>query len=63
MGRLLHDRFKTVLLGHLSKENNIAELAYETVRQEVELGDNPYHGNDFPIHVARRDMPSAVLEA
>lgn len=63
LGRLLHDGFKTVVLGHLSKENNIAELAYETVRQEVELGDNPYHGNDFPIHVARRDMPSPVFEA
>ena len=25
-----------VVLGHLSKENNLAELAYETVRQEVE---------------------------
>ncbi|MGN0342049.1 MAG: MBL fold metallo-hydrolase [Roseburia sp.] len=62
LGRLLHDRFKTVLLGHLSKENNMAELAYETVRQEVELGDNPYHGNDFPIHVARRDTPSPVFE-
>lgn len=61
LGRLLHDRFKSVVLGHLSKENNLAELAYETVRQEVELADNPYHGNDFPIHVARRDSVSELV--
>ncbi len=38
LGQLLHDKFKKVVLGHLSKENNLAELAYETVRQEVETG-------------------------
>ena len=32
LGRLLHDNFKSVILGHLSKENNHPELAYETVR-------------------------------
>lgn len=63
LGRLLHDHFKTVILGHLSKENNLAELAYETVRQEVEAGENPYHGNDFPIYVARRDRRSELVEA
>lgn len=62
LGQLLHDKFRTVILGHLSKENNLAELAYETVRQEVELGDNPYHGNDFPIHVARRDEVSEMIQ-
>ena len=32
---LLHDKFGTVVLGHLSKENNYEELAYEAVRLEV----------------------------
>ena len=57
LGQLLHDKFKKVVLGHLSKENNLAELAYETVRQ----GENPYHGNDFPIQVAKRDEVSELI--
>ncbi len=63
LGQLLHDRFKTVLLGHLSKENNYEKLAYETVRLEVAMGENPYRGDDFPIHVAKRDCISQVFEA
>ena len=58
LGEVLHDNMKHILLGHLSKENNYDRLAYETVRQEVELGGCPYHGNDFPITVARRDQVS-----
>ena len=58
LGEVLHDNFKTVMLGHLSKENNYAELAYEAVRLEVTLGENPYKGDDFPIYVAKRDEPS-----
>ena len=52
---LLHDRFGTVMLGHLSKENNYEELAYEAVRLEITMGDNPYKAEDFPIYVAKRD--------
>lgn len=59
---LLHDGIKEIILGHLSKENNIPELAYETVRLEIEASDTPYHGNDFPIRVAKRDMPLAPVE-
>lgn len=61
LGSVLHDNFKMVMLGHLSKENNYAELAYETVRCEVNLGDNPYNAADFPIKVARRDELSEVI--
>ncbi len=60
--KILHDRFKTVVLGHLSKENNMPELAYETVRLEVTTDDEcPYNGNDFPILVARRDEVSEKI--
>ena len=52
---LLHDDFKSVILGHLSKENNYEELAYEAVRLEVTMGDNPYKAKDFPMYVAKRD--------
>ena len=58
---LLHDRFKTVMLGHLSKENNYEELAYEAVRLEVTMGDNPYKAEDFPMYVAKRDTVSPAI--
>lgn len=61
LGKLLHDDFKHVLLGHLSQENNFPELAYETVKLEVTLGDNPYKGTDFNIQVATRDETSQLI--
>ena len=61
LGQILHDGMQHILLGHLSKENNYDELAYETVRLEISLGDNPYRGNDFPIEVAKRDRPSNLI--
>lgn len=61
LARILHDNMKTIVLGHLSKENNLPELAYETVKLEVTMADNPYDGNDFPILVAKRDGVSACV--
>ena len=60
--RLLHDNMKAVFLGHLSRENNYEELAYETVKLEVTLGDNPYKGDDFPITVAKRSSVSEIID-
>lgn len=58
---ILHDGLQYVVLGHLSKENNYAELAYETVKLEVSMGDNPYRGEDIPMMVAKRDSVSQVI--
>ena len=58
---ILHDNLKCVLLGHLSKENNYAELAYETVKLEVTIGNNPYNGDDIPLMVAKRDRVSEII--
>lgn len=58
---ILHDNLKNVVLGHLSKENNYAELAYETVKLEVTLGNNPYKGEEIPISVAKRDSVSEII--
>lgn len=58
---ILHDELKGVMLGHLSKENNYAELAYETVKLEVTFGNNPYKGEDIPLKVARRDRISDII--
>lgn len=61
LGKVLHDNFKTVILGHLSKENNYPQLAYETVRLEVTMSASPYKGDDFPMYVANRDVPSELV--
>ncbi len=59
--RVLHDGLRTVLLGHLSKENNLPELAYESVRMEINMDDNPYRAGDFDIRVAKRSEMSPVV--
>ena len=55
---ILNNHMKSIILGHLSKENNYEQLAYETVKLEVTLGDNPYRGEELPITVAKRDQIS-----
>ena len=58
---ILHDDLQYVILGHLSKENNYEELAYETVKLEISIGDNPYRGDEIPMMVAKRDSVSEVV--
>ena len=58
---ILNDKMKHVLLGHLSKENNLPELAFETVRLEVDMGECPYQASDFNMAVAGRDEMSEIL--
>ena len=53
--RVLHDNIREIFLGHLSKENNYEALAFETVSDEITLGDNPYKSKDFRISIAHRD--------
>ncbi len=62
LNEVLHDGFRAVMLGHLSQENNYEALAYETVRLEVDMADTPYHADDFPIRIARRDSVSELIE-
>lgn len=59
---ILHKDLKYIVLGHLSKENNYPELAYETVKLEVTLGDVPFSGEDLNLTVAKRSEVSDVLE-
>ena len=61
LAKVLHDGLKYIFLGHLSKENNYEKLAYETVKWEIAMDDNRYSGDDFPIQVARRDVPSQMV--
>ena len=59
---LLHDDLKAVFLGHLSKDNNYEELAYETVKLEIAFGSDKYKPEDFLIEVAKRDEVSRMIE-
>jgi len=61
LSSILHDKLQTIILGHLSKENNLPELAYEAVRMEITFGDNPYTANDFRMQVAERMDVSPVI--
>lgn len=61
LSRILHDKLQAIILGHLSKENNLPELAYEAVRMEITMGDNPYSANDFCMQVASRSEVSPVV--
>ena len=58
---ILNDKLKHILLGHLSKENNYARLAYETVKLEVTLADNEYKGEDLNMFVASRESVSDII--
>lgn len=59
---LLNDHIRGIYLGHLSKENNYPELAFEAVKNE--LYGNPFSNDyrDFNLMVADRSQCSTVIE-
>ena len=59
---LISDRLKQVVLGHLSKDNNMEELAYETVRLEVTMSDDNYRWGEFPVCIAKRNARTECFE-
>ena len=61
LSELLNDNIEHLLLGHLSKENNFPELAYETVKNEINIADNYHKADDFDIQVAARDRASDII--
>ena len=61
LNRILNKNLKDILLGHLSRENNYEELAYETVCLAVNQGDTPYKAEDFNIKVAKRDRVTELV--
>ncbi len=62
LNSVLNDNMKKIILGHLSKENNYPDLAYQTVCSEITFGDCPYKASDFNIEIANRDNPGKILE-
>lgn len=61
LAKVLNDHMKYIYLSHLSKDNNMPELAYEAVRLEVTMSDTPYKGDDFDIRIAKRSEPSEII--
>lgn len=59
---LLNSDLQNIMLGHLSKENNYEKLAYETVRLEIDMGENDFRASDFNMSVAPRDIHSEIFE-
>lgn len=57
---LLKSGLKNAILGHLSKESNFPELAYQTVIDE--LISNNYDENALSLLVAPRDEHSKIIE-
>ncbi len=64
-GRLVneiwHPGLKYVLLGHLSKENNFPQLAYETVRSEILLGEYASGLAHLSLGIAEREQASRLI--
>ena len=65
-GRLVNEIWNCelhhVLLGHLSKENNMPLLAYETVRSELLLSDTPEALSTVKIEVLKREEMSSLIQ-
>lgn len=60
ISKLIDSGLKSVMLGHLSKENNFPELAHQTVIDE--LISNNYAQNSVNLYVASRYEPSPFLD-
>lgn len=56
---LLKSGLKNAMLGHLSKESNFPELAYQTVVDELIANNNE---NKLSLSVASRDNHSKIIE-
>lgn len=60
IAHLINCGLENVTLGHLSRENNFPELAYNTVLEELAVKD--YSKDSICLSVANRDKPSDIIE-
>ena len=56
---LIKSGLKNAILGHLSKESNFPELAYQTVIDE--LISNNTKMDDFNLSIASRNEPGKLI--
>lgn len=59
ISKLVHYGLKDVLLIHLSKENNVPEIAYETVVEKLKCTNCSL--NKLNLNIAPRDNPSKIF--
>ena len=57
---LMKKDLKQVMLGHLSKENNVPELAYQTVVEQLMRNNSDI--NTISLSVANRNAPGKIIE-
>ncbi len=60
IGDVRSEKMRSIVLAHISKENNFEELAFETVKQSI-IADTRF-SNIPELMVARRDGPSRIIE-
>lgn len=60
LSKLLNCNLNSVILGHLSKENNFPELAYQTVVDE--LIQNKCNISNLDLTIATRNGPSKIIK-
>jgi phosphoribosyl 1,2-cyclic phosphodiesterase len=60
ISHLLQSGLKGAMLGHLSKESNFPELAYQTVVDEI-ISNNSFEIDSISLSVASRDVHSKLI--
>lgn len=62
LSKLIWEDLKQIYLGHLSKDNNYPELAYESVKLELMLHGIDLEEKQIPMEVAKRDSLSTLCQ-
>ena len=62
LSEIISDKMQYIILGHLSKDNNYPELAFETVRNELMFNEIDPNDMGIEIRVAKRDCPSCNIK-
>lgn len=57
---LYHDKLDYIILGHLSHENNMPEVAYQTIKMEIDKRLSLNEG-DLTIYIAKRSSNSELV--
>lgn len=61
LSKIIGKELKHIFLGHLSKENNYGELAYETVKVELLIHNIDLDKAGISMQVADRDHPTCYI--
>lgn len=62
INEIISEKLQHIVLGHLSQENNYPDLAYEAVRNEINISSTEFRADDIDIKVASRSRPSCLVE-